>query len=116
MHTVALLTNPFLSFVGASFAAKEAAIKAHHHRRLTFHEIVVRRATTTGAFQQQLQQQHDDEDGEDRPTRLGSGPPVAIIKAEDGVGSDREAALSISHDGDYATAVCMAFDPTGTTA
>jgi holo-[acyl-carrier protein] synthase len=77
------------------FAAKEAAIKAHSHRRLTFHDIVIERRGR-------------------EEERLGSGPPVARIKAGDGVDEDTSAMISISHDGDYATAVCMAHDPSVT--
>ncbi|PHH59205.1 hypothetical protein CDD81_3560 [Ophiocordyceps australis] len=73
-------------FLAGRFAAKEAAIKAHHpHRRLTLHDVVIERQTQT----------------------LGSGPPVARIRSEDGGGSDEAALVSISHDGDYATAVCV---------
>lgn len=43
--------------------------------------------------------------------RLGSGPPVARIKGEGEADADVSAMISISHDGDYATAVCMAYDP-----
>lgn len=46
--------------------------------------------------------------------RLGSGPPVAIIRgAKEGAGGDENhqvALISISHDGDYATATCVGFD------
>lgn len=70
------------------FAAKEAAIKAHSNRRLTFHDVIIERR------------------GGRRET-LGSGPPVARIRGEDG---DVSALVSISHDGDYATAVCVAHD------
>lgn len=48
---------------------------------LTFHDIVIRK----------------------KP----SGQPFAIIKAGDGRSQDREALLSISHDGGVATAVCI---------
>ncbi|KAG6004497.1 hypothetical protein E4U21_001035 [Claviceps maximensis] len=92
------------AFVAGRFAAKEAAIKAHSHRRLTFHDIVVEKRLGVPG-------------GEDR---LGSGPPVARIKAPAGTGSganddgdgdgDVSALISISHDGDYATAVCVAHD------
>ncbi len=37
-----------------------------------------------------------------------SGPPVALIKG-DGYYEDCYASVSISHDGDYATAVCLGF-------
>lgn len=74
------------------FAAKEAAIKAHSHRRLTFHDVVIERRGK-------------------KEERLGSGPPVARIKGEGEADADVSAMISISHDGDYATAVCMAYDP-----
>ena len=76
------------------FAAKEAAIKAHSHRRLTFHDVVIERRGR-------------------KEERLGSGPPVARIKSgeEEEEAEDASAMISISHDGDYATAVCMAYDP-----
>ncbi|KAL7921608.1 hypothetical protein ACQKWADRAFT_294774 [Trichoderma austrokoningii] len=80
------------AFVAGRFAAKEAAIKAHSHRRLTFHDVVIERRGNKGE------------------QRLGSGPPVARIKGE-GEDADVSAMISISHDGDYATAVCMAHDP-----
>ncbi|OAA57031.1 histone deacetylase [Niveomyces insectorum RCEF 264] len=108
-------------YLAGRFAAKEATIKAHPHLApLTFHRIcVVRRP----------QQQAD--------ARNGSGPPVALIRVDNGGedGAERKAAmepetnadadadadadtgiteqealLSISHDGDYATAVCLGFD------
>ncbi|KAK3324628.1 hypothetical protein B0T19DRAFT_428998 [Cercophora scortea] len=77
------------------FAAKEAAIKAHPHRRLTFHDIVIRK----------LDRGSVDADGGG-----GSGPPVAVIRGERGCLS-QIAKMSISHDGEYATAVCLGFDP-----
>ncbi|RFU77941.1 holo-acyl-carrier- synthase [Trichoderma arundinaceum] len=80
------------AFVAGRFAAKEAAIKAHTHRRLTFHDVVIERRGR-------------------KEERLGSGPPVARIKGEEGDEEDVSAMISISHDGDYATAVCMAHDP-----
>ncbi|KAG5917258.1 hypothetical protein E4U42_007318 [Claviceps africana] len=78
------------AFVAGRFAAKEAAIKAHSHRRLTFHDVVVERRAGSNEHQ------------------LGSGPPVARIRAEAGMEEDVSALISISHDGDYATAVCIA--------
>ncbi|KAL7949977.1 hypothetical protein V8C42DRAFT_309126 [Trichoderma barbatum] len=80
------------AFVAGRFAAKEAAIKAHSHRRLTFHDIAIERRGRN-------------------EERLGSGPPVARIKGVKGEDEDASAMISISHDGDYATAVCMAYDP-----
>ena len=67
-------------------------MKAHPHRRLTFHDIMIERREVEGA-------------------RLGSGPPIARIRAEEEGGEDTSALVSISHDGDYATAVCIGHDP-----
>lgn len=66
------------------FAAKEAVIKAHPQRNLTWHGITISHQASTHA---------------DR-----KGAPAAIIK---GTHKDYEALVSISHDGDYATAVCL---------
>jgi holo-[acyl-carrier protein] synthase len=71
------------------FAAKEAVIKAHVHRQLTFHDVVIERRATEGET-------------------LGSGPPVARIRARRAGDEDVSALVSISHDGEYATAVCVA--------
>ncbi|KAK0714668.1 4'-phosphopantetheinyl transferase superfamily, partial [Lasiosphaeris hirsuta] len=79
-------------FMAGRFAAKEAAFKAHPWRRLGFHDVVIQRAGFEGR------------EGEVE----GSGPPVARIKGAEG---EQMAMVSISHDGDYATAFCMGFDP-----
>lgn len=73
--------------MGGRFAAKEAAMKAHEHRRLGWHDIVIERRRDDGS----------------------SGPPVARIKADEAGVDDESALVSISHDGDYATAVCIAY-------
>jgi holo-[acyl-carrier protein] synthase len=78
------------------FAVKEAVIKAHPSRKLTFHDIVV------------LNDQ--EKDGE---ARLGSGPPRAYVQGKEGK-PDQEVRVSISHDGNYATAVCMGVEGLGT--
>ncbi|KAK7721338.1 hypothetical protein SLS64_001634 [Diaporthe eres] len=72
------------TFMAGRFAAKEAVIKAHPQRNLTWHGITISHQTSTHA---------------DR-----KGAPAAIIK---GTNEDYEALISISHDGDYATAVCL---------
>ncbi|OAA81359.1 4'-phosphopantetheinyl transferase [Akanthomyces lecanii RCEF 1005] len=87
------------AFLAGRFAAKEAAIKAHTHRQLTFHDVVIERRAVAAVA---------------RTETLGSGPPVARIRAADGAGEDESAMVSISHDGDYATAVCLAHDPSVT--
>ncbi|GJC79104.1 4'-phosphopantetheinyl transferase B, mitochondrial [Colletotrichum liriopes] len=91
--------NPLLwkkaTFVAGRFAAKEAAFKAHPLRRLSFHDItIVRRAL---------------EEGKENPN--GSGPPVAVIRGEKEGEPGQTAMVSISHDGDYATAVCLGVEP-----
>jgi holo-[acyl-carrier protein] synthase len=75
------------------FAAKEAAIKAHHSRRLTFQDISILSTSNPNLD-------------------TGSKAPVAVVVPSNGNYEDgQEIRVSISHDGDYATAVCMAFDP-----
>ena len=49
--------------------------------------------------------------GEKALTGLGSAAPVALIRAGNGEGArDQMAKVSISHDGEYATAVCLGFE------
>ncbi|EPE02240.1 4 -phosphopantetheinyl transferase superfamily protein [Ophiostoma piceae UAMH 11346] len=79
------------------FAAKEAAIKAHPHiPSLTLQSIRIGRS-------------HDATEH-----RNNSGPPIAYITlppaAEGDAPTEQEARLSISHDGKYATAVCIGFE------
>jgi holo-[acyl-carrier protein] synthase len=83
------------------FAAKEAAIKAHMPRRLTFHDITI--ITHTAGSPQ--------EGGAPSPDAR-SQAPFAVIRGEEGSGvGDQRALVSISHDGHYATAVCLGFTP-----
>ncbi|KUJ16555.1 uncharacterized protein LY89DRAFT_87033 [Mollisia scopiformis] len=78
------------TFMAGRFAAKEAIIKAHEGR-LTFHDIIIRRPP-------------DD--------ALGSKAPLAIVLPQSGKEEDGQVVkISISHDTDFATAVCLA--PTG---
>ncbi|POS81145.1 hypothetical protein DHEL01_v200468 [Diaporthe helianthi] len=72
------------TFMAGRFAAKEAVIKAHPQKNLTWHGITISHQASTHA---------------DR-----KGAPAAIIR---GANEDYEALISISHDGDYATAVCL---------
>lgn len=85
------------------FAAKEAAIKAHPHLRLSFHRIVIRRHQSPAAASRVADQ-----------LPVSSGPPTVVVlgEADDHAAPAQEAMLSISHDGDYATAVCLGFDTT----
>lgn len=96
------LTRPY-----HSFAAKEATMKAHLSRRLTYHSILILRP-------------------ERKKGETGSLAPVGIVlpeseRSEEGKGADggqgrggkevgKEVRISISHDGDFATAVCLAVD------
>ncbi|CZR69735.1 uncharacterized protein PAC_19635 [Phialocephala subalpina] len=81
------------TFMAGRFAAKEAIIKAHE-RRLYFHDISIRRPP-------------EDE--------LGSKPPIAVVLSQSGKWEDgQEVKLSISHDTDYATAMCLASTATST--
>lgn len=81
------------TFMAGRFAAKEAIIKAHE-RRLYFHDILIRRPP-------------EDESG--------SKPPIAVVLSESKKWEDgQEVRLSISHDTDYATAVCLAPTTTST--
>jgi hypothetical protein len=68
------------------WAAKEAAIKAHTLRRITMHDITIYPG--------------EQEDGR-------SKAPTMTIKSKAGV-EEQVAKISISHDGEYATAVCLA--------
>ncbi|KAI1767748.1 hypothetical protein GGR53DRAFT_480504 [Hypoxylon sp. FL1150] len=100
-------------FMAGRFAAKEAVIKAYSRRRLTFHDIVV-------TYQNELSTPFENETlkssrreqasasaSEGQPDeRSSASPPVAIIKG-DGIYGQVYARLSISHDGDYATAMCL---------
>ncbi|PFH60883.1 hypothetical protein XA68_10160 [Ophiocordyceps unilateralis] len=73
-------------FVAGRFAAKEAAMKAlSQRRRLGWHDVVIDRY----------------DDGRILARIVGE-------KVEGGGDEDEGALVSISHDGDYATAVCVA--------
>ncbi len=66
-------------------------MKAHHSRRLTYHSISIMRPALN--------------------METGSLPPVAVVLPESGEMDEGQIVkLSISHDGDYATAVCLAPD------
>ncbi|TLS28343.1 hypothetical protein PpBr36_00973 [Pyricularia pennisetigena] len=87
-------------FMAGRFAAKEAVIKAHPHLRISFEDITI----------VSRQPDHHPRGVGDAAVvnASGGGPPVALIRhAEDGREVVQEALLSISHDADYSTAVCM---------
>ncbi|KAK2059877.1 hypothetical protein LY76DRAFT_511083, partial [Colletotrichum caudatum] len=89
------LTSLTLTDRESRFAAKEATFKAHPFRKLSFHDITIARRALVG--------------GKASPN--GSGPPVAVIRGEQEGEPGQTAMVSISHDGDYATAVCLGFEP-----
>ncbi|RYP40538.1 hypothetical protein DL767_001667 [Monosporascus sp. MG133] len=116
-------------FMAGRFAAKEAAIKAHPHRRLTLQSVSIMRyggeATPESDAPPDYHHHHHRRQGkrehsEAQPARdrllrdpedsLSSGPPVALIKGDDRY-EDCYASISISHDGQYATAVCLGVSP-----
>jgi hypothetical protein len=72
-------------FCGHRWAAKEAAIKAHTLRRISMHDITI----------------HSGEQEEGR-----SKAPTMTIRTKDG-SEEQVVKISISHDGEYATAVCL---------
>jgi holo-[acyl-carrier protein] synthase len=118
-----------------SFAAKEAVMKAHSHRRLSFRDIEIRvqRRTTQDTFGSEGSPSGKAEQtremgaapsprssspspdyvtGNTSAGELLSGPPFAIILGADGSGEPpQEVQVSISHDGEYASAVCIALAP-----
>lgn len=84
------------------FAAKEAVIKAHPQHNLTYHQVMIERMSKSTTVVQ-LDQQNPGQQPEDDPR--SSGPPIATILLEGR--PPCSAAISISHDGDYAMAVCI---------
>ncbi|KAK4143342.1 uncharacterized protein C8A04DRAFT_28981 [Dichotomopilus funicola] len=87
------------AYMAGRFAAKEAAFKAHPHLHLGFHDILILSSSTSN---QALT-------GEKPIDGLGSAAPTAVIRPGGGA-RDQIARVSISHDGEYATAVCMGFE------
>ncbi|KAL2176793.1 uncharacterized protein P884DRAFT_244503 [Thermothelomyces heterothallicus CBS 202.75] len=89
------------TYVAGRFAAKEAAFKAHPHLRLGFHDILILSSSDA-----------EELTGERALAGPGASAPVALIRAgEKGAGArDQMARVSISHDGEYATATCIGFE------
>lgn len=84
------------TLVAGRWAAKEAAIKAAFPRRLSFQDVIVLKSDDREPYAVIL-----DKDPKPR-SEAGEGPDGQIAR------------VSISHDGEYATAVCMiATDPVG---
>ncbi|KAK3294047.1 uncharacterized protein B0H64DRAFT_399407 [Chaetomium fimeti] len=87
------------TYMAGRFAAKEAAFKAHPHLRLGFHDILILPSSDA----QELT-------GKRALTELGSSAPVALIRGDGESSRDQMAKVSISHDGEYATAMCIGFE------
>lgn len=116
-------------FLAGRFAAKEAAIKAHPHLPgLTLQDVrIARRAATTVKTDDTADAKTDAktdnglEDDVVQRRNANSGPPLAYVRVyaleTDTDGNDsgiveQEARISISHDGEYATAVCLGIEHT----
>ncbi|KAI0439539.1 hypothetical protein F4803DRAFT_553990 [Xylaria telfairii] len=108
-----------VEFMAGRFAAKEAVIKAHPHRRLTFQCIAILRTTHSpegsvldaSGREREPAMNEEGMSADDKTPQ--SGPLVALIKPEEEDGADRDvyASVSISHDTEYATAVCLGINP-----
>ncbi len=86
-------------------------MKAHPHRRLTFHDIVIQSPDRRLKRKDGIENQGNGNLEPSSAPYLGSGPPTAIVKGDGKMIADQMARISISHDGEYAVAVCMGFDP-----
>ncbi|KAK6085853.1 holo-acyl-carrier-protein synthase [Seiridium cupressi] len=115
-------------YMAGRFAAKEAVVKAFHQQRITFHdiELVTRPAVTRNFSGPLVKPEQWPHKGQREPWReakkhgkmpeatepfdeqLSSGPPTAFIRVE-GASEKQSALVSITHDGEYASAVCMYF-------
>ncbi|KAL2165099.1 hypothetical protein VTH06DRAFT_395 [Thermothelomyces fergusii] len=90
------------TFMAGRFAAKEAAFKAHPHLQLGFHDVLILPSSDADALT-----------GEEGALSAGrrASAPVALIRAGRAAGArDQMARVSISHDGEYATATCIGFE------
>ncbi|KAK0668714.1 hypothetical protein QBC41DRAFT_225542 [Cercophora samala] len=127
-------------WLAGRWAAKEAVIKAHAFRtgtpagKVTFGgvEIVVEGEENLGRVEGEVEEEGGEDGGREVQQRdkgdyimeevqgfgpraeFGrvTGPPVAVILGDEKMGVQGQVALlSISHDTDYATAVCLGFKP-----
>lgn len=98
------------------WAAKEAAIKAVRHRRLSFMDVEILRYRAMGGSGGVFALIRDESGSPKDSSSDGctnSAEPDATSKPLEQVYGELEgqiARISISHDGDYATAVCMTVD------
>lgn len=97
-----------MSFFDGRWAAKEAIVKACTWRSLTFNEIQVRKATdgesVYGVILDKASVSRQKEPTAGHAAPLGVHVRDAVVDDETG----QVVKISISHDGEYATAVCMA--------
>lgn len=103
-------------FLAGRFAAKEAAIKAHPHLRgLTLQDVWI---ACRGEIEVVESQDEAHATAQDYLVRKGSGPPLAFVRVSTTTTSgtsviiEQEARVSISHDGEYASAVCLGVENT----
>jgi holo-[acyl-carrier protein] synthase len=87
-------------FLAGRWAAKEAVVKACSWRRLMFDEIVVLREEGGKRVYGVILDEREVREKRDYDS-VGEGEPAGQVVQ-----------LSISHDGEYATAVCLAADET----
>lgn len=100
------------------FAAKEAVIKAFHQERLNFGDIEIQSGKPVPRLLEKTSRRkegkpaattkEEDADAAQLAQQMSSssGPPVAVVRVE-GSPDPVVAAVSISHDGEYASAVCF---------
>lgn len=100
------------------FAAKEAVIKAFHRERLNFGDIEIQSGKPVPRLFEKTSRRkegkpaattkEEDADAAQLAQQMSSssGPPVAVVRVE-GSPDPIVAAVSISHDGEYASAVCF---------
>ncbi|KAI0160168.1 hypothetical protein GGR57DRAFT_408949 [Xylariaceae sp. FL1272] len=121
-------------FMAGRFAAKEAVIKAHPYRRLTFRQIDIVRADfdpsadssdkvsapsshaqVGGPSEESVSEEIRRKPESSKASTSSSGPLVACFRSTEGGDDDGDrtyASVSISHDGEYATAVCLGWNRT----
>ncbi|KAI0419283.1 hypothetical protein F5X98DRAFT_335714, partial [Xylaria grammica] len=108
-----------VEFMAGRFAAKEAVIKAHPYRRITFQTVSILRASFHAPegsvshaqewIEELAMEQGEAQEGEpeDKTSTALSGPLVARIEGDADTKHATYASVSISHDTEYATAVCL---------
>ncbi|KAM7187050.1 hypothetical protein V8F33_011469, partial [Rhypophila sp. PSN 637] len=106
-------------FMAGRWAAKEAIIKAYPFRRLTFHDIMIYSSTLNLDFLKKKEKQKRTAPRAIQNTASATGDPSepettsqpetvsqTTTKANSAE-PDEYVSISISHDGDYASAVCI---------